>query len=44
MPNVRSATTETEDRSAHGFDSDLTGEDEQVSPTDGIAVLLLDWP
>ena len=44
VPDVRSATTETEDRAAHGFDSDLAGKDEQVSPTDGITILLLDWP
>ena len=44
VPDVRSATAETKNGAAHGLDGDLTGQDEKVSPTDGVAVLLLDWP
>ncbi len=44
LPNVRSASTKTKDGSAHGFNGDLASENQKVSPTDGVAVLLLDGP
>ena len=44
VPNVGSATAESKNGPAHGFDSDLPGQNEQICPTDGVAVLLLDWP
>ena len=44
VPDVGSATAESKHGAAHGLDGDLAGEDQQVSPTDGVAVLLLDRP
>ena len=41
---VGPAATEAEHRSAHRFDADVTGEDEQVGPADLLAVFLLDRP
>ena len=44
MPDVGSATAESKHGAAHGLDGDLAGEDQQVRPTDGVAVLLFDRP
>ena len=44
VPDVGSATAESKHGAAHGLNGDLTGEDQQVRPTDGVTVLLLDRP
>ena len=43
-PGVGPAATETEGLEAHGFHGHVARQDEQVSPGDGVAVLLLDRP
>ena len=44
VPNVGSPTAESKNGAAHGFDGDLSGQNEQICPADGVAVLLLDRP
>ena len=44
VPNVGSTAAKPEDRTAHGFDGDLAGENQQVCPTNGVAILLFDGP
>ncbi|MDQ1094063.1 hypothetical protein QE400_003476 [Xanthomonas sacchari] len=44
LPGVGAAAGETEGLEAHRFQRDVAGEDQQVGPRDGLAVLLLDRP
>ena len=44
FPHVLAATGETEGLETHGFQRDVAGQDQQVSPGDLVAVLLLDRP
>ncbi len=44
FPDIRATTGETEGLEAHGFERDVTGQHDQVSPGDLAAVLLLDRP
>ncbi len=44
FPGVLAAGTEAEGAEAHGFQCHVAGEDQQVGPGDGLAVLLLDRP
>src|SRR5690606_26713435 len=44
LPGVGAAATEAEGLEAHRLERDVAGEDEEVSPGDAVAVLLLDRP
>ena len=44
LPDICAAATEAEGLEAHGLHRDVTGEDHQVGPGKGIAVLSLDRP
>src|SRR5262245_18018936 len=44
LPLVFTSAAEAEDRSAHGLDRDVAGEDEQIRPGNLVAVFLLDRP
>src|SRR5690606_33793868 len=43
-PGVDTATGKAEGLEAHGFERDVAGQDEQVSPGNTVAVLLLERP
>ena len=43
-PNIFTATAEPKGFAAHRFDRDITGQDQQVSPADVVAIFLLDRP
>lgn len=44
LPGVGTATGETESLEAHGLEGNVAGEDEQISPANLVAILLLDGP
>ena len=44
LPDVSTATGETEGLEAHGFERDIAGQDHQVGPGNGVAIFLLDRP
>ncbi|MNO90539.1 hypothetical protein D3C76_820620 [compost metagenome] len=44
FPDVRPATGKAEGLEAHGFQRDVTGQDDQVGPGNLVAILLLDRP
>ena len=44
LPDVRTAAGKAEGFEAHGFQRNVTSQNEQVSPGQFAAVLLLDWP
>ena len=42
--DILATAAEAEHRSAHRFDGDITGQDEQIGPADMLAIFLLDRP
>ena len=44
LPDVGAAAGKSEGAKPHGFQRHIAAEDDQVSPRNGIAILLLQWP